>query len=63
MCIRGKTRVRSLVWVFFSQDKCYPRDWLVRGRLRVKLSDDNGKPLVSEIPGSRSKDPFMVRSS
>ncbi|EER19543.1 Signal recognition particle 19 kDa protein, putative [Perkinsus marinus ATCC 50983] len=35
------------------EDKCYPRDWLVRGRLRVKLSDDNGKPLVSEIPGKR----------
>ncbi|KAF4656681.1 signal recognition particle 19kDa [Perkinsus olseni] len=35
------------------EDKCYPRDWLVRGRLRVKLTDDDGKPLRSEIAGKR----------
>lgn len=32
------------------QDKSYSRDWLVRGRLRVQLKDDAGKPLVADIP-------------
>lgn len=32
------------------EDKSYSRDWLVRGRLRVQLKDDAGKPLVADIP-------------
>ncbi|KAF4667593.1 signal recognition particle 19kDa [Perkinsus chesapeaki] len=35
------------------EDKCYPRDWLIRGRLRVRIIDDSGKPLRADIDGKR----------
>jgi hypothetical protein len=32
------------------QMKSYPRDWLVPGRVRVKLRNDDGSPCNSEVP-------------
>ena len=34
------------------ENKAYPRDILQRGRVKVKLLDDNQKPLNLEIPNS-----------
>lgn len=34
------------------ENKVYPRDILERGRIKVRLFDDNQKPLNSEIPNS-----------
>lgn len=32
------------------EDKSYSRDWLIRGRIRVQLKTDDGKPLNPDIP-------------
>lgn len=32
------------------QMKSYPRDWLVPGRVRVKLRNDDGSPCNAEVP-------------
>lgn len=34
--------------------KCYPRDWMVPGRVRVKLRNEDGSPVNPDIPTSRS---------
>lgn len=34
-------------------DKAYSRDYWVRGRIRVRLFDENGKPVREDIPTSR----------
>lgn len=49
----------SLMQVPLLQDKSYPRDWLVRGRVRVQLFNDDGKPVNPDIPNSKrsSQDP------
>eukprot|EP00238_Polyblepharides_amylifera_P007238 CAMPEP_0196581758 /NCGR_PEP_ID=MMETSP1081-20130531/35448_1 /TAXON_ID=36882 /ORGANISM="Pyramimonas amylifera, Strain CCMP720" /LENGTH=95 /DNA_ID=CAMNT_0041902099 /DNA_START=502 /DNA_END=789 /DNA_ORIENTATION=+ len=31
------------------QDKCYSRDYMQRGRIRVELKDENGKPVNDSI--------------
>lgn len=36
------------------QDKCYSRDWLVRGRLRVQLKSEDGNPLNPEVSNRRT---------
>lgn len=36
------------------QDKSYPRDWLVRGRLRVELKWSDGRPCNPDVPDSES---------
>ena len=32
------------------QMKCYPRDWMVPGRVRVKLRKEDGTPVNPEVP-------------
>ncbi|GLC46906.1 signal recognition particle 19kDa [Pleodorina starrii] len=34
--------------------KHYPRDWLPKGRIRVQLKGDDGKPVNPEIPNRRT---------
>ncbi|PRW57351.1 signal recognition particle 19 kDa -like [Chlorella sorokiniana] len=34
--------------------KCYPRDWMVPGRVRVKLRNDDGSPVNPDIPSRRA---------
>lgn len=34
-------------------DKAYSRDYWARGRIRVRLFDEDGKPLREDIPTSR----------
>jgi len=45
---------RQLNIDIYIQDKSYSRDWLVRGRIRVQLIDDDGKALVADIPSRES---------
>jgi len=41
------------------EDKCYSRDFWERGRVRVQLKDDEGKPLRPEFPDRRTLLRFM----
>ena len=34
------------------QNKAYPRDWLIPGRVRVLLKHPDGTPVNPEIPNS-----------
>lgn len=43
-----------------SQDKCYSRDFWERGRVRIQLKDDSGKPLIAEYPDRRTLMRFMA---
>mmetsp|Transcript_11751 Transcript_11751/g.20911 ORF Transcript_11751/g.20911 Transcript_11751/m.20911 type:complete len:150 (-) Transcript_11751:407-856(-) len=36
------------------EDKHYPRAWWTRGRLRVKLCDTAGDPVIASIPNKRT---------
>mmetsp|Transcript_40470 Transcript_40470/g.89927 ORF Transcript_40470/g.89927 Transcript_40470/m.89927 type:complete len:157 (+) Transcript_40470:78-548(+) len=36
------------------EDKHYPRDWFIRGRLRVQLRQDDGMPTNTEVPNRRT---------
>lgn len=36
------------------EDKHYPRDWFIRGRLRVQLKKDDGSPTNPAIPDRRT---------
>lgn len=36
------------------EDKHYPRDWFIRGRLRVQLKNEDGTLINSEIPDRRT---------
>ncbi|KAK3238138.1 hypothetical protein CYMTET_51830 [Cymbomonas tetramitiformis] len=36
------------------EDKCYSRDYLQRGRVRVQIKDDAGNPINPDIPTRRS---------
>eukprot|EP01024_Parvocaulis_polyphysoides_P003148 TRINITY_DN10878_c0_g1_i1.p1 TRINITY_DN10878_c0_g1~~TRINITY_DN10878_c0_g1_i1.p1 ORF type:complete len:165 (+),score=18.24 TRINITY_DN10878_c0_g1_i1:52-546(+) len=35
-------------------NKAYPRDWMQRGRVKVELFDDDGKPLNNDVPSRKS---------
>ena len=37
------------------QAKSYPRDWMVPGRVRVKLLNDDGKPVNPDVPNSERR--------
>ncbi|QDZ22135.1 subunit Srp19 of signal recognition particle complex [Chloropicon primus] len=41
---------RHLGLMSMIEDKRHPADFFVRGRIRVKLKDDKGKPLVQAVP-------------
>jgi signal recognition particle subunit SRP19 len=45
---------------FVIEDKCYSRDFWERGRVRVQLKDDEGKPLIAEYPDRRCLLRFMA---
>lgn len=49
----------SLFDYSFPQDKCYSRDFWERGRVRVQLKDDAGKPLLPQFPDRRTLLRFM----
>eukprot|EP01024_Parvocaulis_polyphysoides_P047355 TRINITY_DN4488_c1_g5_i1.p3 TRINITY_DN4488_c1_g5~~TRINITY_DN4488_c1_g5_i1.p3 ORF type:complete len:164 (+),score=30.90 TRINITY_DN4488_c1_g5_i1:624-1115(+) len=35
-------------------NKAYCRDWMVKGRIRVELFDDDGRPLSQEVPNKKT---------
>lgn len=47
VCVDAVTHRPSLS---LSQNKCYPREALLRGRVRVSLRGEDGKPLNPNVP-------------
>eukprot|EP00727_Mastigamoeba_balamuthi_P007923 m51a1_g3751 putative signal recognition particle 19 kda (157) ;mRNA; r:76043-76597 len=35
------------------EDKAYSRDWMLRGRVRVRMYNEDGSPVVADIPSKK----------
>jgi len=42
------------------QNKHYPRDWMIPGRLRVKLLNEDGTPANPDVPTRELRDGVIV---